>query len=58
MVQEISEHKINFLLVNKSDLLTTEVRERWNEFFNRKNINHMFFSAKMEQQIINQNLEK
>jgi large subunit GTPase 1 len=40
--------KSNFLLVNKSDLMSEEIRKAWNEYFLANKIDHMFFSAKLE----------
>lgn len=37
--------KNNLLLVNKADLLTREQRISWAEYFEKKNINYVFFSA-------------
>jgi large subunit GTPase 1 len=37
------------LLVNKSDLLTTNQRLAWKDYFNAKRIKHMFYSAFDEQ---------
>ena len=55
-VKEIDPHKYNFLLINKSDLLSDKVRKRWNQYFLKNNINHMFFSAMLEQSKINEEL--
>ena len=51
--KSINSDKINMLLINKSDLLPDYVREKWSKYFNERNINHMFFSAKIEQETIN-----
>ena len=52
--KELDENKINLLLVNKSDLLTEEIRILWNNYFNEKKINHIFFSALKELEKITQ----
>ena len=51
-VKENGIWKENFLLVNKSDLLSEEIRQIWSDYFNKHNINHVFFSAKAEQESI------
>ncbi|VYS45412.1 unnamed protein product [Arabidopsis thaliana] len=43
--QEIDEHKKIMLLVNKADLLPTDVREKWAEYFRLNNILFVFWSA-------------
>ncbi|CAD8094879.1 unnamed protein product [Paramecium primaurelia] len=47
-----NQTKINFLLINKSDLISDKIREEWSAFLNQKKLNHMFFSAKLEQEKI------
>ena len=47
-VKEVSPNKGNVLIINKSDLLSEEIRKIWSAFLNSKNIKHMFFSAKEE----------
>ena len=34
-------------MINKSDLIPQEVRERWNKYLLEQGINHIFFSAKL-----------
>lgn len=38
------------LCINKADYLSTELIEHWNTYFKEKGVQHIFFSAKMEQQ--------
>jgi len=45
------------LLINKADLMDEEVRQKWSTYFNENKIDHIFFSAKMEQQEINEDPE-
>jgi large subunit GTPase 1 len=42
--------KLNFLLINKSDLLSEELRQAWSAYLNERGIKHVFFSAKWEQE--------
>jgi hypothetical protein len=35
--------------------MSEQIRARWNAYFNSKNVNHMFFSAKKELIKINEN---
>jgi large subunit GTPase 1 len=41
-------------LINKADFLSPELREHWNNYFNEKGIRHVFFSAKLEQDRIDE----
>ena len=40
------------LLINKADYLTEELREHWSKYFKENNVNHIFFSALIEQEKI------
>lgn len=51
-VKEISENKLNLILVNKSDFLTEEQREIWANYFSEENIKVAFFSAIEKDKII------
>jgi large subunit GTPase 1 len=51
-VKELDPLKENFILINKSDLLSENIRKCWNDYLNAKGINHIFFSAKKEQEKI------
>ncbi|KAL9650050.1 hypothetical protein ABK040_003168 [Willaertia magna] len=53
-VKEIDSNKENFLLLNKADLLTKRQRFKWANYFKKKGINFIFFSAKNESLMINQ----
>lgn len=44
-VKEISEHKMNLILVNKADFLTDRQREHWSAYFSSVKIQAVFFSA-------------
>jgi large subunit GTPase 1 len=46
------------LLVNKADYLTQELREHWSAYFKANNINHVFFSALIEQEKIDKNTDE
>jgi ribosome biogenesis GTPase A len=39
-------------LINKADYLTEELREHWSKYFKENNVNHIFFSALIEQEKI------
>ncbi|GJQ11264.1 hypothetical protein GpartN1_g3055.t1 [Galdieria partita] len=45
-VHEVSSNKHTALVLNKADLLTNEMREKWSEYLERLNIRFVFFSAK------------
>jgi len=47
-ISEIGENRQYILLLNKADYLTQELIEHWNQYFKEKNIEHIFFSAKEE----------
>ena len=51
-VKELDPRKENILLINKSDLLSDKIRNAWNDYFNSLGVNHIFFSAKKEQEKI------
>ena len=51
-VKETDEKKINFLVLNKADLIPERVRELVSADLNKKNIQHVFFSAKEQQELI------
>ena len=57
-VKELDNNKINILLINKADLLSQEVREIWTNYFKQNNTNFIFFSAKDEQEKINEDVEE
>ena len=40
------------MLINKADYLTVELRQHWSTYFKEKKINHIFFSALIEQEKI------
>ena len=46
------------LLINKADYLTDELREHWSKYFKEMNVNHVFFSALMEQEKIDSQIEE
>uniref|UniRef100_A0A3Q3GNV2 Large subunit GTPase 1 homolog n=1 Tax=Labrus bergylta TaxID=56723 RepID=A0A3Q3GNV2_9LABR len=47
-VKEVSEHKVNMLLVNKADLLTREQRRAWARHFQKEGLRAVFWSALAE----------
>lgn len=47
-VKEVSEHKVNMLLVNKADLLTREQRRAWARHFEKEGLRAVFWSALAE----------
>lgn len=51
-VKEINSLKENILLINKSDLLSDDIRNAWTRYLNANGVNHIFFSAKKEQEKI------
>ena len=40
------------LLINKSDFLSEDLVKHWNAYFTERNIKHLFFSALLEQDIL------
>ena len=44
-VKEVSERKVNVVLMNKADLLTRQQRVSWAEYFSETDMNCLFFSA-------------
>lgn len=47
-VKEVSEHKVNMLLMNKADLLTREQRRAWARYFQKEGLRAVFWSALAE----------
>lgn len=56
-VKEVSENKMNMILVNKADFLTDEQRIIWAEYFDRQNIKVAFYSAAYATEINKAKLE-
>ena len=48
----MNENKICLLLINKADYLSEKARKIWAKYFESKNINFVYFSAKMSQERI------
>lgn len=44
-VKEVSEHKINMILINKADFLTDSQRQHWAKYFQSAGIKAVFFST-------------
>ena len=53
-ISEQTEKKEFILCINKADYLSDELITHWNEYFVDKKINHIFFSAKKEQEKLDQ----
>ena len=47
-MKEVSEDKVNMILVNKADLLTREQRGIWARYFQKQGIRAVFWSALAE----------
>ena len=47
-VKEVDSDKVNMLLINKSDLVSDELRAVWSYHLNQSQVSHLFFSAKFE----------
>uniref|UniRef100_A0A8C5GQS8 Large subunit GTPase 1 homolog n=1 Tax=Gouania willdenowi TaxID=441366 RepID=A0A8C5GQS8_GOUWI len=47
-VKEVSQNKVNMLLVNKADLLTREQRRAWAKYFEKEGLRAAFWSALAE----------
>src|SRR5271156_2623752 len=50
-VKEVDPQKRNLLLINKSDMLTDDMREQWAMYFEEKGINYKFFSAHLAKEL-------
>src|SRR5271156_5692734 len=50
-VKEVDPKKRNLLLINKSDMLTNDMREQWATYFEEKGINYKFFSAYLAKEL-------
>ena len=49
-ISEQTEKKEFILCINKADYLSQDLIQHWNEYFLDKKVNHIFFSAKKEQE--------
>lgn len=47
-MKEVSNHKVNMLLVNKADLLSREQRRAWARYFQKQGLRAVFWSALAE----------
>lgn len=47
-MKEVSNHKVNMLLVNKADLLSREQRRAWARYFQNQGLRAVFWSALAE----------
>ena len=50
-VQEVDPKKNNLLLVNKADMMTSQQRETWANYFEKVGINYKFFSASLAKEM-------
>ena len=48
----MDKNKKTLLLVNKADFLSPDIRKAWAQYFASKNIEFLFFSAKIEQNLL------
>ena len=53
-ISEQTEKKEFILCINKADYLSDELINHWNQYFKEKKVNHIFFSAKKEQEKLDQ----
>jgi len=52
-IKDVGGNKKEFiLLINKSDFLSKELIQHWSDYFKSKKITHLFFSALVEQNLI------
>ena len=49
-IKEVDRSKQFILLINKADYLSEELIIHWNNYFKEIKVNHIFFSAKIEQE--------
>ncbi|KAH8419798.1 hypothetical protein KR009_002692 [Drosophila setifemur] len=56
-VKEVGAHKMNMILVNKSDLLTAEQRRQWAEYFDNEGIRTAFYSATLVEEELKREAE-
>ena len=57
-IKDVSADKDVVLLVNKADLLTPEIRRHWADYFKENSIKYIFFSALIEADKIELEVEK
>lgn len=56
-VKEVNTEKLNMILINKADFLTSKQRQAWAEYFTDRNIRIAFFSALLSAQKIKEESE-
>lgn len=56
--EDFNGRKLNMVLLNKADFLTTEQRRLWSAYFKERNIKVIFFSALFENENTNKNFNK
>ena len=44
-IKEVDPNKQSILIINKADLMNTEIRKNWADYFKSNNIKYIFFSA-------------
>jgi len=54
--KEIDASKINLMLINKADLVDESVRNLWSKWFIKNNVQHLYFSAKEEQEKLDEDI--
>ncbi|XP_032666870.1 large subunit GTPase 1 homolog [Odontomachus brunneus] len=56
-VKEVNAEKLNMILINKADFLTSEQRQAWAEYFTDRNVRVAFFSALLSAEKIEEESE-
>ncbi|XP_017771082.1 PREDICTED: large subunit GTPase 1 homolog [Nicrophorus vespilloides] len=57
-VKEVSDDKMNMILINKADFLTEEQRQYWADYFTSQNMKVAFFSAVLASEAIEEEEEE
>lgn len=57
-VEEVDPKKETLLILNKADFLTEQQRILYSEYFDKKGISHVFYSAKVSMEIVEKEKER
>lgn len=57
-IKEVGQNKKFVIILNKADLLTEEIRQKWAEYYTAQEVNIIFFSAVQEQELLDKDQDR
>lgn len=57
-IKEVGSNKKFLIILNKSDLLTEEARQKWAEYYTQQGVDIIFFSAIQEQELLDKDQDR